>query len=457
MIKMIHKTSQIDEAFIDEIILMDFGINIIGFASANIGLGHSTREFVRVLLDRGVDVRILDLDPGHGLSNIVNTFQHLFVDNASDLPHPVNLLVLSASALADLALFPPRGLTTEGRLNVAFVWWELPQMPSHWYEAGRYFDVLIAGSDFVQNTLAMHIPGVPVLLAPHPIEMPDRVLPNRARFSLPEAAFLVCMGFDPHSDTVRKNPFGAIKAFKIAYSGRADCHLVIKVNNPNVTGKSLHLLEQVYQIAREDTRIHLIEDSLPYGDLLSLYASCDAFISLHRSEGLGLMPLEAMRLGKPVISTGWSGNMSYMNQRNSCQVNFDFQPINDDSPLYGPKALGINNYWAEPDIGHAAAWLRKLADDTDFRLKLGRYAANDAARYQENAKQAEFVDELRSIWENRDLASEKNRPAILQNVREMREQDELRQLGAFNRIGRKIALGIKRNLDRHLLWRFRKP
>lgn len=436
---------------------MNFGINIIGFASANLGLGHTTREFIRVLLDRGVEVRILDLDVGHGRSKIDNTFQHLFVDSASDLPYPVNLLILSASALPDIALFPPRGLTIEGRLNVAFVWWELPQMPDHWYEAGRYFDALIAGSDFVQNTLSRHIPGVPVLLAPHPIEMPDRVLPNRARFGLPEVAFLVCMGFEPHSDPVRKNPLGAIEAFKMAYPDRPDCHLVIKVNNPNVTGKSLQLLEQVYQVASADPRIHLIEDRLSYGDLLSLYASCDAFISLHRSEGLGLVPLEAMRLGKPVVATGWSGNMDYMNQCNACLVNFSFQSTNNDSPLYGPKAVGINSYWAEPDIGHAAAWLRKLAEDSDFRLKIGQAAAADATRYQENAKQAEFVDELKAIWENRNLASGKNRPAILQNLREIREQDELRQIGTLNRIGRKITLGFKHTLDRHLLWRFRQP
>ena len=35
-----------------------------------------------------------------------------------------------------------------------------------------------------------------------------------------------------------------------------------------------------------------------------------AYVSLHRSEGFGLSLAEAMLLGKPVIATGYSGNLS---------------------------------------------------------------------------------------------------------------------------------------------------
>lgn len=433
-----------------------FGLNIMASVSANSGLGHSTREFVRALLSRGTPVRILEFDAGHGRSQFDNSFKYLCVDSAESLPYAINLFIIDPLSMRDLALYPPKGLNVKGRFNVAFVWWELTDMPASWFEAARLYDVLIAGSPFVHATLACHVPGVPVLLAPHPIQMPDEIPANRPRFGLPDGVFLVYMGFEPHSDPARKNPFSAIAAYKTAFAGRADCHLVIKVNNPNVEGLHRQLLQEMYALTQDDPRIHVIQNSLPYNELLSLYASCDAFISLHRSEGMGLIPLEAMRLGKPVVATGWSGNMSYMNHRSACLVNFDFRPTDDSSDMYGPTNLGINSFWADPDIRHAAAWLKKLADDPAFRAELGRHAATDAARYQEEAKRVEFVDELEAIWKCRDLLPSQDRQALLRRVRELSEQEQLRKLGPVQRLMRNAQRNIKHQIDRRLTWRFRK-
>ena len=430
-----------------------YGFNIIGYASANLGLGHTTREFIRVLIDRGEPVSLLDLDAGRGRSKFDNSFAHLSVDSATELPYAVNLSFISALDIPEVALSPLQGLRVEGRLNVAFVWWELTDLPPHWCAAARLFDVLVAGSEFVRHTLMTHVPGVPVLLAPHPIRMPAFVTPNRQRFGLPKDGFLVYMGFEPNSDLARKNPFGAIDAFKTAFTGRQDCHLVVKVNNPNTEGKRLQQLGEMFELIHGDPHIHLIQESLPFEELLSLYASCDVFISLHRAEGLGLVPLEAMRLGKPVVATGWSGNLSYMNHRNACLVDFDFRPTDENSHFYGPSSLGIEGFWAEPDIEHAAAWLRKLADDPDFRGAVGKRAAADAARYEERARRAEFADELKSIWEHRKITASKNREDLRHQAKEAKvaaqQQTLLRQIGPFK-------YSIKRWLERYILWRFRR-
>ncbi|NOR69693.1 MAG: glycosyltransferase [Methylomarinum sp.] len=433
-----------------------FGFNVIGFVSGNLGLGHTTRQFIQVLLNRGFSVCILDDEANYGRSNFDNTFKHLCVANAEELPYAVNLSIFGAISLSEFVLYPPKGLQVEGRLNVALVWWELTEMPEYWYQAGRLFDALIAGSNFVHATLSNNISGIPILLAPHPIQIPEKIIPNRNHFGLPEDVFLTLMGFEPHSDPIRKNPFGAIEAFKKAFKDRKDCHLVIKVNNPNVKGKNLKHMDYLYDLTSSDSRIHLIQDSLPYETLLSLYASCDAFISLHRSEGLGLIPLEAMRLGKPVVATGWSGNMSYMNNRNACLVGFDFKPTDNNSHIYGRKALGINAFWADPDIKQAAYWLKKLADDPIYRAKIGECAAIDSAYYQEQANQAEFADELKTIWDNRELWINRNKHLILQEIRVSFHNEKLRHLPVIPRFYNQARNFIKTILDRHLFWRFKK-
>ena len=62
-----------------------------------------------------------------------------------------------------------------------------------------------------------------------------------------------------------------------------------------------------------DPRIHLIEGTLARGEMNGLLAACDAFVSLHRSEGFGFGLAEAMLLGKPAIGTDYSGNCDFLN------------------------------------------------------------------------------------------------------------------------------------------------
>src|SRR6185369_6274208 len=106
-------------------------------------------------------------------------------------------------------------------------------------------------------------------------------------------------------------------------------------------------------------------ESLGYDSVLSLYASLDVYLSLHRSEGLGLGLMEAMALGKPVIATGWSGNMSFMNHTNGCLVGYDLVPVAQTAThrYYQREFLGADTVWAEPHIDEASAWMTKLRSE----------------------------------------------------------------------------------------------
>src|SRR5207245_6112526 len=57
-----------------------------------------------------------------------------------------------------------------------------------------------------------------------------------------------------------------------------------------------------------DARIIVTDEVLSRGQIGALYHLCDCYVSLHRSEGFGLTPAEAMAMGKPVIATGYGGN-----------------------------------------------------------------------------------------------------------------------------------------------------
>ena len=107
--------------------------------------------------------------------------------------------------------------------------------------------------------------------------------------------------------------------------------------------------------------------------MAGLMAAADIVISLHRSEGFGLVPAQAMALGKPVIATGWSGNLDFMNKNNSALVSYSLIPVRDPEGAFQAD----DQKWADANVDEAAEWLRRLAGDADLRARLGAAAAKD--------------------------------------------------------------------------------
>src|SRR5204862_1514764 len=135
-----------------------------------------------------------------------------------------------------------------------------------------------------------------------PLYLPNQISPSRARFGLPEEAALFLVSFEPNSDVRRKNPFAAIEAFRQAFHNDSRRHLVIKLNNTTAKGGKHRAVTELHDICDAHENIHIVDRTLGYPDVLSLYATCDVVVSLHRAEGLGLGLMEAMALGKPVIA-----------------------------------------------------------------------------------------------------------------------------------------------------------
>jgi len=68
-----------------------------------------------------------------------------------------------------------------------------------------------------------------------------------------------------------------------------------------------------------------------------------------------------MYMGKPVIATGWSGNMEFMDEENSLLVRFRMTEITKDA---GPYKKG--QVWADPDLNHAAELMRRIVSDEEI-------------------------------------------------------------------------------------------
>ena len=432
------------------------GINIVGHASAYIGLGTVAREFANALQARGHPVAVHDLDAGAGRSGSDDSLRARFVPDITALPHGLTLWVIGAGSLPSVARLICQEPALRRARNAAFVWWELPDVPPIYRAAARAFDALVTGSEFMRDAWLMAASDRPVLLAPQPLDMPDDVSPDRERFGLDPAATIFYCGFETISDPVRKNPFGAVDAFKRAFPGTEAVQLAIKVNNPDGRGRRGELLARLYSLIGDDPRVVLIRERLAPQDVLSLYASCDVTVSLHRSEGLGLMPLEGMRLGVPSIATGWSGNRTYMTDSGAALVRYSLVPNDESCAHYAPRNVGVLSRWAEPDLDHAASWMRRLQESPDLRHRLAATAKRDALAYDARARQLDFMEELAVIAAEPHGFAAHDPTTILTQLREAEFEKKLFGRSRLYAQLRRLHAGLRRRTDQ-LRQRFTRP
>lgn len=347
---------------------LEQGLNLVGYARGGLGLGENLRRFAETLHAAGLPFTLVDFSANLGERGMDARLERRI---RSENPYPTNVFFVNADQLP-VAREHFGARFFERRRNIGFWFWELEGFPAAWSGAFDLVDEVWTASEFVRGAVAART-AKPVHRVALPIELPTSVRPyTRARFGLPEQPFLFCFHFDFHSFAQRKNPQAAIAAFRMAFPPHdMRAALLIKTINGARAPQAMAALREA---VADDPRILLLDEFLDHEASTGLMSVCDAFVSLHRSEGFGLGMAEAMYLGKPVIATGYSGNLDFMTPVNSCLVRHRLVPVGRDEYPYGE-----GQHWAEPDPGHAAEFMRRLVDEPAFAQTVGRAGA-DAIR-----------------------------------------------------------------------------
>jgi len=337
------------------------GINIAGFLTAELGLGESARCMVRAADAAGIPTALVPLKL-HCKNRLGDQTYASRLQAAN--PHPVNVVHLDPPATHDLDHHHGRKFRA-GKYSIAYWAWELPEFPDAWIPNFGYFDEVWCPSEFVRTAIA-HKSPLPVITMPHAISFARPAGDFRAHFGLPAGKFLFLCLYDLNSYSERKNPRAMIEAFRQSGLAGADAALVIKVQN--VAGNEADFAE-LQAAVRDLPGIVLLPGTVTREEIYQLESACDCFLSLHRSEGFGLALAECMALGKPVISTDWSGPAEFVTASTGCPVKFTLTTI---AQSRGPYSKG--QVWAEPDVAHAAWWMQQLFADRALGRALGAAA-----------------------------------------------------------------------------------
>ncbi len=341
------------------------GVNIIGSAKLKTGIGEMLRLIASTFEDRKLPFEITNYDFGALHQNDDTSMQH-FITNKGR--YNTNLFCLSSDKLLEFFQNQEYEKYRE-RYNIHYGAWELSVYPNQWLPLMNIVDEIWAFSSFMQKAVSEKS-SCPVIHMPLPVDFPAVRHFHREYFHLPNEKFIFLFTFDLTSSFHRKNPLAVISAFRKAFDHDIDnVALVLKMNRIDNIRKLQEQYDQLSLYTGADKRIHIIDRVLQREEILGLIQTCNAYVSLHRSEGFGLGMAEAMKMGKPVIATNYSGNTDYMNSKNACLVDYSLIPVKAGEYIHGDGQI-----WADPDIEHAAFYLKKLVNDSSFAMSIGRNA-----------------------------------------------------------------------------------
>lgn len=342
---------------------LPFGVNLFVYYTNN-SAGSETRLLIRALDAGNIPYQCIDLSCPEKFNAAIRSWQG----------YKINLIVCHAASGTPerMKLF---AINLKQYYNIGYWAWELPVLPDEYCAGLDIFQEIWTISSFCTSALEKKT-MVPVLTVPL-YANPDRtvIADSRDYFGFDKKPFLFMFAYDCASFVSRKNPQAVVEAFMKAFSPK-DEHigLILKLISPERDREHLQVLKEALSPYKN---IYYIDRFLADDEMRTLIQASDAFVSLHRSEGFGNLPLEAMSLGTPVISTAWSGNMDYMTHMNAALVDYTMVPVDGQ---YVGSVPGDGIMWAEADTDCAAEHMRRLVSDSVWRKKLivnGRYTADE--------------------------------------------------------------------------------
>lgn len=347
---------------------------VAGLFRAASGVGKAARLCADDLEASGVEIIRFDLSGVFGQSDI-------------DVPglraEPVaatrGTLILHCNAPeTDRALLALRHFRPK-RWRIVGCWvWETSRAPESWRGPGRRLSEIWTPSRFSAEAIRP-VADCPVRVAPHPVA-PKPTTPV-AGAAVPLTMLAMA---DGRSSFHRKNPAGAVAAFRQAFPNDEPHRLIVKTRGLKEQPEAAAALAEA---VGDDRRIEIRDGDLSEADAAALIDGCDLFISLHRAEGFGLPMGEAMARGKPVLATGWSGNMDYMDERSAFIAPFALVPARDPTGRYPASEA----QWAEPDVAAAARMLTLAAGDPALRRDVGARAQDAIERRRRAAGYAALL------------------------------------------------------------------
>lgn len=378
------------------------GVRLVAPVQALNGIGASARGYLRCLRASGARTRAFNWTRGF------ERVRQIAVDGPPDGDEPIqithlNLDLLLAISVADPAAFDD--LVQGSRYNIVIPYFELVSLKPEWLPVLTRFDEVWCASTFLER--AIDAASTVRTRVVRPTILPEIARAGaygRAHFGLPEDRFAFGYFADAGSILDRKNPLALVEAYVAEFKASDGACCFVKVHY----GRHDHpTIARILAIA--GTRPDVVFSEALYADdeMEALIGLLDAYVSPHRSEGLGLTIVEAMNAGTPVIATNYGGAIDLLDPEASLPVPYRLAEVGAGNAPYP-----ANYTWADPDPDALRAAMRALFDDRDRARRIGAAGRTRvAALFGPDATTVAARAALDDIWQAATAAAEAGGPA----------------------------------------------
>ncbi|MFC5401652.1 glycosyltransferase [Cohnella soli] len=340
------------------------------------GYGNVSRNFLQALEAADIPVYISPLIAGNHQDeigeNTVQWLQRLSTDKIGD-----RAVCLVHGVPAHFQLPVP---DTRVVKRIGMTLFETDRVPADWSWRCNAMDEIWVPTAF--NYASFAASGVhpsKLKVVPYPIDV-SRFYPGRPyhqiTFSPPlrPFSFLYVFGFD-----FRKGIDLLVRAFCREFRADEDVSLVLKayVHSGYKPEYVASVIRSYIPVDRTGSQIVVIVEPFGEQQLIDLYRSCDAYVSIDRA-GWGMPAMEAMALGKPTIGLDWGGYTEFMNEDNSFLIKTERQLVPVDAQLQRDRPeYYLGHLWADIRAESIGKAMREVYMDRVKRDRIGKKAAYD--------------------------------------------------------------------------------
>ena len=263
-----------------------------------------------------------------------------------------------------------------GKTNISFTMFETNRIPTVWVDAiNKYSEACFVPCSwnkevFESSGVIRPVKVVPPGLDTKRYQKMDKLKP--ISLDIPEDAFCFYSIFQW---TERKNGVGLLKAYWSAFDEVEDVYLVLKTYRHSTSPQEqARLKEQIARVKaslrlKRPPKIVFVGGFLSKDEITGIHKRGDCFVLPHRAEGWGLPHIEAMAVGNPVITTGFSGNMDFMNKQNSYLLDYQMTPV-CNMPWIPHYEASME--WAEPDLSQLKKYMRRVYENRKEAKRIGK-------------------------------------------------------------------------------------
>lgn len=271
------------------------------------GYGQANRNFIAALAFAGIDVvtELIAQTPEKATYGWVDGLISTLKDR--NIETKVKIIHLTPD------LYPQ--YMEKGKYHIGHLFWETSSLPQSWVEPCNQMNEIWTASEQQAEMIKASGVTVPIHWFPQPIDT-SKIGMIPSPYLIPN--FEGTLFYSVFQWIERKNPKALLQTYWKTFTGRDDVGLLLKTYRVTYG-------EAEFQRIREDIaawkaelglqhypKVFLCKKLLDTDSLFRLHLTGDAFINASRGEGWNIPSVEAMLMGKPIISINKTGVADYL-------------------------------------------------------------------------------------------------------------------------------------------------